>query len=545
VAERAERRLAVCCEPLPPALVILPPVPGDETPVQLQGALEPALLHVRIAGFAALVELHTRPALAGRQVLICDYAAPHGIVLATLPAARVQGITVGMPLRSAEKLCSAPVVVEVDTERLLAAAQAILAILETYTPLIEPEWVGRPTQGASADLVRLARGFGAWLDVRGCDRLFGPAASIGYQLGRALSEHGYLARVGIATNPSLAAVASALASPGTPLVVPLGQERAFLERLPLWPEGAQEPLLDLDAALLEHVQALGIRRIGDLARLPASALRRRFGTAGVAAHAQARGEAVRQLALPMLPETLRAERELEDPCADRQRLQGEITVLATTLARQLAHRTWAATCVTVTLRDVHGRHTRTLHLKRPVATAGGLRTLLMDAIAQLLSPAGSCGPVCALRLDLSGFVPVATQLPLPLFGAGVQAPAVDAVARRLRSRFGPGAACRVHLAPAALLPEDQVVWESPGRGPVRGSRPVAVRVDQAGIPCAVRRGKRWDAIQSIHSQWRIRTRWWADMAHRHYYVVETATGAVLELYRDLPDGLWTLSGRRD
>ena len=86
MADRAERRAASCRESSPP-LVMLPPTPRDGTPVQLQGSLEPALLHVRIAGFAALVELHARPALAGRQVIICDRATAGGLVLATLPAA--------------------------------------------------------------------------------------------------------------------------------------------------------------------------------------------------------------------------------------------------------------------------------------------------------------------------------------------------------------------------------------------------------------------------------------------------------------------------
>ena len=148
-------------------------------------------------------------------------------------------------------------------------------VLCAYTPLVEPEWLCQVRGHVQPDMPRLARGLGAWLDVRGCERLFGPAATIGYLLSVALAERGYGASIGIATSPSLAAIASALASPGEPVLVPAGEERSFLERLPLLPAGAGAPLLDIEPALLEQLEALGIRRIGELARLPLSSLRRR------------------------------------------------------------------------------------------------------------------------------------------------------------------------------------------------------------------------------------------------------------------------------
>ena len=57
--------------------------------------------------------------------------------------------------------------------------------------------------------------FGATLDVHGCERLFGPPPRIATRIIADLQAMGYTAQIGLATNPSLAAVASALAASRT------------------------------------------------------------------------------------------------------------------------------------------------------------------------------------------------------------------------------------------------------------------------------------------------------------------------------------------
>ena len=589
--------------PLPPRTSIraLAPAPAQARPIQLQIALDPAILHARIPDFAVVVALRQRPELRDAALIVGDAGQGRGTVWAASPAARAQGVVAGMALRQAEALCPRAVVLLVDRVGLRRAADDVLAVLGAYTPLVEPSWgVVPPDVSASgrspARRTRIAAGtgiaprfgdpelpgmlgdrshapadgacgapgpsprrrdsalpsgeralralaccFGAWLDVRGCERLFGPAGQVAHTAGAELVARGYPVQLGVAATPSLAAVASALATPSAPRLVPVGEDRAFLDALPLERFG---PLLEIDAALLAHLRSLGIRQIGELARLPAASLRRRFGEAGSVAHEEATGGRVRAVRQQGSPRVLGRERLLEDAVADSQRLGYELGVLAERLAADLAVAGEAGGRIALDVTDERGAsYARSLRLKEPVATAAAIRARGEELLAQL-APAV---PLCALRLELSLLGPATWQLSLPLGAVPVgEAAPIDVVAMGLRRRFGARAARKARLVADPLLPEEGVVWDTPDDRPPRPRPALAVRSAEDGCPLAVRRGAgQWEPVRQVCSQWRLRTRWWMDTTHRHYYLVETARGAILELYRELADDRWHLASRRD
>jgi DNA polymerase-4 len=520
-----------------------------------QVLVEPAILHLRIPDFAAVVAGRARPDLGARALIVAGAVDGRGTVLAASPAARQDGVAPGMTLREAEKLSPRAEMLPADPDTLAGAAREILAILECYTPVVELDWGRnartRRRKEQAADWTKLARCFGVTLDVRGCERLFGPPPRIAQRIEAHLAEQGYMARIGVAANPSLAAVASAVAwaeadRPALCLV-PAGQERSFLDGLPL----ALFEAVDDD--LLEHLRVLGIRKAGQLARLPTAAIRRRFGTAGEAAQAQARGSAQRPVIAPPAPPILEAACALEDPIADALHLERVLARLAARLARQLAARGQAASLLTLRLTQASvpsgSAHTgsclieRSLHLKAPVA---GEAAILARA-RELLIQVAPDGPVAELALTLTELVAAATQLSFPLLTGCGSRPREDlaAVEQKLRRRFGPRAARRVRLVDA-LLPEERVAWDGPAAAPDRRAPALAVRVDVAGRPLALSRDTgSWEQVRAICGHWRLRTRWWAEVTHRHYYLVETAGGAVLEICQEQRDGHWRLTGRRD
>jgi nucleotidyltransferase/DNA polymerase involved in DNA repair len=538
-----------------------------------QPLVEPAILHVRIADFAATVAARARPDLDGRALIVGNAADGRGLVLAASPAARADGVASGMTLREAEKLCPRVVALPADPEALSGAAREALAILGCYTPVVEPDWLRadgkRRRKAGPADWEKLAHTFGATLDVRGCERLFGPPHRMAARIAEHLAECGYAARIGVAANPSLAAVASAVAgideTRPSPCLVAAGQERAFLDGLPL------ALLSAVDDDLLEHLRVLGIRKAGQLARLPTAGVRRRFGPAGESAQAQARGEARRPLVVPSAPPTLEAACALEEPATEAPRLEQALARLAARLARQLAARGQSASLLTLRVTvmtqasletsprpgpdtAVSGRVTavggpdgevceRSLHLKEPVAGEAAILARARELLIQMAPD----GPVAALAITLADLGTAATQLSFPLLtgnGARVRDD-MEVVTQRLCRRFGPRAARRVRLV-EALLPEERVVWDGPDGASGRRVLSLAVRADAAGRPLALRRGVgHWEPVRTICAHWRLRTRWWAEVTHRHYYLVETAAGALLENYHEQRDGRWHLTGRRD
>jgi DNA polymerase-4 len=159
---------------------------------------------------------------------------------------------------TARRLCPQAVIVPVRIKHYAAIGRQIRQIFLAFTPLVEP---------LSLDE--------AFLDVRGCEGLFGSAAQIARQIkDRVKAETGLIASVGVAPNKFLAKLAGDIGKPDGLVVLAPEQIEAFLTPLPvsrLWGVGAKGE---------QRLRALGIRTIGDLAARPAHVLVDHFGEAG-------------------------------------------------------------------------------------------------------------------------------------------------------------------------------------------------------------------------------------------------------------------------
>jgi protein ImuB len=145
-------------------------------------------------------------------------------------------------------------------------------------------WCGRFTPWVSVDGVD-----GLWLDVTGCAHLFGGEGPLLDDLVTGLARHGFAARAAVADTAGAAWAAARFAA-HAPLVVPPGRQGPLLADLPV--EG-----LRLAADTVATLRRLGVRRIGDLARLPRAGLADRFGE-GVA---QAIDRAMGRMDEPIAP----------------------------------------------------------------------------------------------------------------------------------------------------------------------------------------------------------------------------------------------------
>jgi DNA polymerase IV len=125
----------------------------------------------------------------------------------------------------------------------------------------------------------------AFLDVRGCEPLFGPAPEIARRLKQRIRDETQLiASVGIAPNKFLAKLASDLSKPDGLLVVEETRVREFLSPLPvsrIWGVGAKGE---------KRLHQLGLRTIGDLAAAPRKLLVDHCGESGASIWRLAHGE---------------------------------------------------------------------------------------------------------------------------------------------------------------------------------------------------------------------------------------------------------------
>src|SRR5947209_15036961 len=214
------------------------------------------ILHVDMDAFYASIEQRDRPELRGRPVLVGGVGA-RGVVCAASYEARVFGVRSALPTATARRLCPQGVFLPVRMAHYAEVARQVRDILFSFTPLVEP---------LSLDE--------AFLDVRGCEGLFGPAPEIARQIkARIRTETGLVASVGVAPNKFLAKLASDHGKPDGFVVLPPDRVSAFLAPLPvgrLWGVGAKGQ---------KRLHALGLHTVGQLAALPGRVLTDHFGEA--------------------------------------------------------------------------------------------------------------------------------------------------------------------------------------------------------------------------------------------------------------------------
>src|SRR5688500_14191266 len=155
-----------------------------------------AILHVDMAAFFASVEQLDDPSLRGKPVLV-GHDGPRGVVAAASYEARVYGCRSAQPMAVARRLCPQAIIVRGHFDRYRAESHKVFAILESYTPLVEP--------------LSIDEGF---LDVTASQGLFGEPGAIARQIkDRIRADTKLTGSVGVAPNKFLAKLASDLEKP--------------------------------------------------------------------------------------------------------------------------------------------------------------------------------------------------------------------------------------------------------------------------------------------------------------------------------------------
>src|SRR4029079_14043420 len=130
-------------------------------------------------------------------------AEGRGVVCAASYEARKFGVHSAMPAITARRLCPQAIFLPLRMSYYAQISAELRQILESFTPLVQP---------LSLDE--------AFLDVRGCEGLFGPAPTLARRLkDRIKTETGLTASVGVAPNKFLAKLASDLGKPDGFVVV--------------------------------------------------------------------------------------------------------------------------------------------------------------------------------------------------------------------------------------------------------------------------------------------------------------------------------------
>ncbi len=279
---------------------------------------------VHIPNLAIAVARRGDPGLAAAPLILYTAERQRTIVAA---ASDDTGIAAGTPLRQAVVRCPQAVYRPADSDRDRQVSATLITLLETFSPRVAPH-VLAPDTVIDLDLGRIT---------------MPQAIAVLQRLAQQIAiDVGLRPALGVAATRFVAQRAAATAGAGAAILVPPGNEAAFLA-----PQSISA--LPIDADTIRRLQLLGLHTIGAVAQLPVDALQAQFGERGrVLAQLMRGGEHAPIAATASLPTIARTAR-FAGPISNRMLLDTAIDRLVERLATQLAAGGWAARSITVTL----------------------------------------------------------------------------------------------------------------------------------------------------------------------------------------------------
>jgi protein ImuB len=382
-----------------------------------------------ISAFALRAAFRSQPELRGKPAALAPAAGKQPFIGACTATAERAGVSPGMRLSEALATCPQLVLVEQDPAAAEEEWERILRRLEDAGLAVEPAEPGC-----------------AYFETRGIERLAGGLQPV---IRRALGAVGteWEPRVGVATRRFAALAAATVAPAGRAVVVDDEETELFLAPLPLH-------LLSLTPERRRELSELGVKRLGELARLPGAAVADRIGAEGAEAWRLARGEDDGRVEPRRSPAEISETLEFPEPVANEHTLARAVSALIDHLLACEERGGKAPRRLAMSARLVGGGSwRRTSTLREPTAEPDRLRLALTPKLAELTAP------VLTLTLELSELTE----------SVGTQAELVRARGSRLRERLREGlrqargavgldAVCTVvEVAPWSRIPETRAI----------------------------------------------------------------------------------------
>jgi DNA polymerase-4 len=283
-----------------------------------------SVIHLDLDAFFAAVEQHDRPELRGKPVLVGG-SRERGVVCACSYEARPYGIRSAMPIAQALRLCPGALVLPVRIKRYRDLSSQVFEIFARFTDRIEPLSIDE-----------------AFLDVSGCERLFGSPKHIASRIREEVRlETGLTVSAGIAPNKFLAKLASESGKPDGLVEVRPEEVDAFLLPLPL------SRLYGVGEVTVGKLARLGLHTVAALRQLGRGSLVAMFGNQGEQLYRLARGEDDRPVERSGTIKSVGHEETFSRDVWKIEDLRRELLSLCERVATRLRRRSLSGRCITL------------------------------------------------------------------------------------------------------------------------------------------------------------------------------------------------------
>lgn len=215
------------------------------------------ILHVDMDAFYASVEQRDNPEIRGRPVIVSG-SSKRSVVSTASYEARKFGIHSAMPVFQAKEKCPHLIIVPVNMKKYADNSKKIMQILAGFSPLMEQVSIDE-----------------AYLDIKGCEKLFGSPDIIAKKIKSTIFQELFLTcSIGIAPVKFLAKIASDIDKPGGITIIPRKKMDDFIVNLPI------QKVPGVGSQAMKQMTILQIRTLGDIRKFHPSLLHKKFGKMG-------------------------------------------------------------------------------------------------------------------------------------------------------------------------------------------------------------------------------------------------------------------------
>ena len=217
--------------------------------------------------FFASVEQRDNPSLMGKPVAVGGFSKRSVVATASYEA-RKFGVHSAMPVFMAKKLCPNLIIVPVQKQKYSMVSHEIMEIFRTYTPSVEQVSIDE-----------------AYLDVTGCNRIFGNAEKIAVLINEKIKKQLSLTcSIGAAQVKFLAKIASDMNKPDGITIIRPEETEKFINRIDI------KKIPGVGKCAMKQMNRLGIKTLGDVKKFSRKLLTGKFGKLGIKLYNFSRGQ---------------------------------------------------------------------------------------------------------------------------------------------------------------------------------------------------------------------------------------------------------------
>lgn len=278
--------------------------------------------------FFVSVERILDPSLEGKPVIVGGDPHGRGVVAACSYEARKFGLHSAMPIRNAFRLCPQGIYMQGHYKEYVRFSKAVRKMLEKYFPLVEQ---------ASVDEF--------YLDFTGCEKIYGRPDEFAKQIQDEIWNKFHLpCSIGIASNRTIAKIASDFRKPRGITYVPHGDETKFLHPLPI------ERIPGVGKATFPLLRARGFTTIKDIAEASQDYLAALLGKWGLELWEKANGHGSDSLYAGHERKSISKETTFDTDVVSSETIEKILFDLSSRVCQLLRSENWMASTVSIKLR---------------------------------------------------------------------------------------------------------------------------------------------------------------------------------------------------